>query len=79
MKNIFSLLLIAFAISAAYAQQVSNAVADPEAGAMLEKAAARYKSLKGIDADFVLTTTRPKLKPDDPDSKYTNDDRESSI
>ena len=75
MKNIFSFLLIVFAVCSADAQQVSNAVADPEAGAMLEKAAARYKSLKGIDADFMLTTIRPKLKPDDPDSKYTNDDK----
>ena len=64
-----------FAVSGIHAQQVSNAVADPEAGALLEKAAAKYKALKGLDADFVLTTVRPKLKPDDPDSKYTNDDK----
>ena len=75
MKNILTLLLTVFSACTIYAQQQSSAVADPEAGAILEKAAARYKSLKGIDADFVLTTIRPKLKPEDPDSKYTNDDK----
>jgi outer membrane lipoprotein-sorting protein len=75
MKNILSLLLIVFSFGAIHAQQQSSVVADPEAGALLEKAAAKYKAIKGIDADFVLTTIRPKLKPEDPDSKYTSDDK----
>jgi hypothetical protein len=48
---------------------------DPEAGAILEKAANRYKQMNGVDVDFTLTTIRPKLKPEDSDSKYTDNDQ----
>ncbi|MCW3124715.1 MAG: outer rane lipoprotein carrier protein LolA [Bacteroidetes bacterium] len=74
MKKIPSLLSFILVVCTIHAQQQASAVADPEAGALLEKAAARYKSFKGVEADFVLTTIRPKLKPEDSDSKYTSND-----
>ena len=54
-----------------YAQQKSSNVADPEAGALLEKTAAKYQSIKGMEVDFILTTINPKQKPEEDDSKYT--------
>lgn len=75
MKKSASFLAIAFCALSIYAQQQGSAVADPEAGALLEKAASRFRSFKSVDVDFTLTTIRPKLKPDEPDSKYTSDDK----
>lgn len=74
MKKIFSVLIAILMMISAYARQQGSAVADPEAGAMLEKATNRFKSFKSIEVDFTLTTIRPKLKPDEPDSKYTSND-----
>lgn len=56
------------------AQSKPTPVTDPEAGALLEKAAAKYSSSKALDIDFTLTTVNPKLKPEDDDSKYTTND-----
>lgn len=74
MKKLFSFLAVVSMVVAGFAQQQGSAVADPEAGAMLEKATSRFKSFKSVDVDFTLTTIRPKLKPDEPDSKYTSND-----
>lgn len=69
------LIALAFAfISAVNAQDKPVPVTDPEAGAILEKASAKYQSLKGVEVDFTLTTVNPKLKPEDDDSKYTSND-----
>lgn len=71
--GIFFMLTILFLKSdVANAQEKQSAIADPEAGALLEKSAEKYMALKGIDAAFTLTTVNPKLKPEDPDSKYTS-------
>ncbi|MBS1623954.1 MAG: outer membrane lipoprotein carrier protein LolA [Bacteroidetes bacterium] len=74
MKKIFSVLIAILMMISVCARQQGSAVADPEAGAMLEKATNRFKSFKSIEVDFTLTTIRPKLKPDEPDSKYTSND-----
>jgi outer membrane lipoprotein-sorting protein len=74
MKKIIILLLSYLILGTIHAQEKSNNVADPEAGAILEKSANKYQALKGLEADFTLTTINPKLKPEDPDSKYTSND-----
>ena len=71
MKRIIAIAFAFISISALHAQQKQSSVNDPEAGAILEKAAAKYKGLQGMQADFTLTTINPKLKPEDDDSKYT--------
>lgn len=72
MKRIIVIALAFISISALYAQQKQSSVTDPEAGAILEKAAAKYKAIQGMQADFTLTTINPKLKPEDDESKYTS-------
>jgi outer membrane lipoprotein carrier protein len=47
---------------------------DPEAGAILDRASAKFKSYVGTETDFSLTTIRPKLKAEEPDSKYASID-----
>ena len=72
MYRIFAVyFLVAFSINS-YGQ-ASN-INDPEAGAILEKTANKYKAANGMEIDFTLTTIRPKLKPEDADSKYTDTD-----
>jgi len=72
MKKIITLTCICLLLTASYAQDKASPVTDPEAGALLEKAAAKYQSSNGLEADFTLTTINPKLKPEDNDSKYTS-------
>jgi len=72
MRKFVVLALSYLLFTGAFAQEKSNATNDPEAGALLEKASAKYQSLKGMEADFTLTTINPKLKPQDDDSKYTS-------
>jgi outer membrane lipoprotein-sorting protein len=67
MKKIIVLLCTYMSVVGSHAQ-----VTDPEAGAILEKAAAKYNSLNGLQADFTLTTINPKLKPEDDESKNTS-------
>ena len=74
MKKLISLVLAFAFITTANAQDKPVPVTDPEAGAILEKAAAKYQSSKGIEVDFTLTTVNPKLKPEDDDNKYTTND-----
>lgn len=71
MKNIIAFAVLFFLITATYAQEKLSPVTDAEAGGILEKAAAKFKSAKGVESEFTLTTINPKLKPEDPDSKYT--------
>jgi outer membrane lipoprotein carrier protein len=71
MKKIIALLLTLISVTYLSAQDKPGTVTDPEAGAILEKAAAKYKSLNGLQADFTLTTIYPKLKPEDDESKNT--------
>jgi len=71
MKKIIALLFTGISVMGLMAQAKPGTVTDPEAGAILEKAAAKYQSLNGMQADFTLTTVNPKLKPEDDDSKYT--------
>ena len=72
MKKIIAFAFICLSFTAIRAQEKLNPITDLEAGGILEKAAAKFKSAKGIEADFTLTTINPKLKPEDPDSKYTS-------
>ena len=72
MKKIIALISVCFLFTSIQAQEKSSLVKDPEAGGILEKAAAKYQSLTGMEADFTLTTVNPKLKPEDDDSKYTS-------
>lgn len=71
MKKIIAFLVTCILATGLSAQNKSGTVTDPEAGAILEKAAAKYKSLNGLQADFTLTTINPKLKPEDDESKNT--------
>ena len=71
MKKIIMFLFSSIVVIGLHAQNKPSTVTDPEAGAILEKAAAKYKSLNGLQADFTLTTINPKLKPEDDDSKNT--------
>jgi outer membrane lipoprotein-sorting protein len=72
MKKIIALVFVCSIFTVAKGQDKPVPVTDAEAGAILEKASAKYGSLKGLEADFTLTTVNPKLKPEDPDSKYTS-------
>jgi outer membrane lipoprotein carrier protein len=72
MKKTIALVFASILFMSIKAQDKPVPVTDPEAGAILEKAAAKYKSLKGIEADFTLTTVNPKPKPEDDDAKYTS-------
>jgi outer membrane lipoprotein carrier protein len=74
MKKTTIFLFVLLASYTVMAQEQSGMVADPEAGALLEKAASKYQSAKGLEADFTLTTINPKLKPGDSDAKYTSND-----
>ena len=74
MKKIITVVFAFVLITSVKAQDKPVPVTDPEAGAILEKAAAKYKSSNGIEVDFTLTTVNPKLKPEDDDSKYTSND-----
>jgi outer membrane lipoprotein-sorting protein len=47
---------------------------DPEAGAILDKVASKYKAYSSIETEFTLTTISPKQKAEEPDSKYTTTD-----
>jgi outer membrane lipoprotein carrier protein len=51
--------------------QKSSTISDPEAAALLKSSSQKYKAFPAITADFQLTMIRPKLKADEPDSKYT--------
>ena len=72
MKKIITIVFICLLFTGIKAQEKSSAVNDPEAGAILSKVAAKYQATKGMEIDFTLTTINPKLKPEDPDSKYTS-------
>jgi outer membrane lipoprotein carrier protein len=72
MKKIVAFTFVCILLSMGAMAQ--NPVTDAEAGTILEKAAAKYQSSKGIEADFTLTTINPKLKPQDDESKYTTND-----
>ena len=72
MKKMTTILFASLLFLSIHAQQKPSTVTDPEAGAILEKAGAKYKALQGLQADFTLTTINPKLKPEDDDSKYTS-------
>jgi len=70
MKKIIAFVFACLLFIGAKAQDKAVPVTDAEAGAILEKAAAKYSSLKGLEADFTLTTVNPKLKPEDPGQLY---------
>lgn len=72
MQKIIVLLLLSQSLLS-YAQKQAVSINDPEAATLLQKVSDKYKSYKSIEADFTLTTIHPKLKPDEPDSKYTED------
>jgi outer membrane lipoprotein-sorting protein len=72
MQKIIVLLLLSQSLLS-FSQKQAVSINDPEAAALLQKVSDRYKSYKSIEADFTLTTIRPKLKPDEPDSKYTDE------
>jgi outer membrane lipoprotein-sorting protein len=71
MKKIILSFVALLMLGSLFAQQKNSNVTDPEAGALLEKAAAKYQSLKGMEVDFILTTINPKQKPEEDDGKYT--------
>lgn len=71
MKKIICLCVVCLMMNSINAQTKITPVTDAEAGALLEKAAAKYQSMKGLEADFTLTTINPKLRPEDDDSKNT--------
>jgi len=50
----------------------TNPATDPEAEALLQKVSDKYKAYKNIAAHFMLLIQRPKLNPDEPDSKYVD-------
>lgn len=50
----------------------NNPVNDTEAATLLQKISDRYKSYKNVSADFKLIIQRPKAKPEESDSKYTD-------
>lgn len=54
------------------AQKGTN-INDPVAGEILDRVAKKYQG-QALDIDFTLTTVRPKLKPDEPDAKYTTNE-----
>jgi outer membrane lipoprotein-sorting protein len=72
MQKIIVLLLLSQSLLS-FSQKQAVSINDPEAAALLQKVSDKYKSYKSIEADFTLTTIRPKLKPDEPDSKYTDE------
>jgi len=74
MKKIIAFTFACALFITVYAQDKPVPVTDPEAGIILEKAAAKYQSVKGIELDFTLTTVYPKLKPEDDESKNTTND-----
>ncbi len=45
---------------------------DTEAASLLQKVSEKYKAYKNISADFKLIIQRPKIKPEESDSKYTD-------
>lgn len=63
----FLILLSVFAFAQNY-----DAIHDPEAGALLKASSDKYKKMGGLQTDFKLTIIRPKLKAEEPDSKYTD-------
>lgn len=55
-----------------FGQKGTN-INDPVAGELLDKVAKKYQA-SALDIDFTITTIRPKLKPEEPESKYTSAD-----
>jgi outer membrane lipoprotein-sorting protein len=70
MKILFSFLLSVLILTSGFSQ--TNSMNDPEAGALLKASASKYKSFGAIETEFTLTTRSPKIKPDEPESKYTD-------
>ena len=52
--------------------QTQNLANDTEAASLLQKVSEKYKAYKNISAEFKLVIQRPKLKPNESDSKYTD-------
>lgn len=71
MKKIIAFAFFCLSVAGIKAQEKLSPITDLEAGGILEKAAAKFKSAKGVEANFTLSIINPKLKPEDPDSKYT--------
>lgn len=72
MYRLFIVFIIVVRSITAFGQ--STNINDPEAGTILDKTAAKYRSYNGMEVDFTLSAIRPKLKPEDADSKYTDTD-----
>ncbi|HEY0262663.1 MAG TPA: outer membrane lipoprotein carrier protein LolA [Chitinophagales bacterium] len=51
--------------------QKNDATHDVDAGNALKISADKYKKMGGFQSDFTLITVRPKLKAEEPESKYT--------
>ncbi len=50
----------------------TNSANDTEASSLLQKVSEKYKAYKNVSADFKLVIQRPKHKPEESDSKYTD-------
>jgi outer membrane lipoprotein-sorting protein len=68
MKTTFTLILLLILFAFSNAQ--NNSMNDPEAGALLKASSAKYKSMGAVEVEFTLTTRSPKIKADEPESKY---------
>ena len=68
-KKIILLLFLIGTVDTTFAQNASSTVLAKE---IMQKVSARYKSFKAVDLSFSLTTIKPKIKAEDPDSKYTS-------
>jgi len=66
---IFSCFLFLFSCSCSAQTNPAN---DTEASSLLQKVSDKYKAYKNVAAEFKLVIQRPKLKPDESDSKYTD-------
>ncbi len=67
-----SFLSIIYCLISIVCYSQSNTTNDTEASSLLQKVSVKYKSYKNISADFKLIIQRPKLKPEESDSKYTD-------
>ncbi len=65
-------LVFYIAFSGSIFAQNTNAANDEAASALLQKVSGKYSAYKNVQADFKLIVQRPKLKPEDSDSKYTD-------
>lgn len=67
-----TVLSIFYCLSSIVCTAQNNPANDTEAASLLQKVSEKYKTYKNISADFKLVIQRPKLKPEESDSKYTD-------